>query len=233
MLTDEERQRIQDEERKRLLEEERYRADVRAELAKGNPSQPVNWRGSGWLIGALLALIAVGVLFAFRLFVAPATTTKTAGIQPEDPATTAPKSRIVPVTQNIASGNVTVQARGYTQYPINILQEMGNTTVSGAFSASGGNGNDIIGVIADESNFTNWINGHQTQVYWSTKGRETTGNFSVTLRPGTYHLAFSNKFSTFTAKQLSLDVRMTYHKTVPNTDLDLSVPPVRRTPVSQ
>jgi hypothetical protein len=110
---------------------------------------------------------------------------------------------------------------------------MGNTTVSGTFNASGGNGNDIIGVIADESNFSNWINGHQTQVYWSTKGRETTGNFSVTLRPGTYYLAFSNKFSTFTAKQLSLDVQMTYHKTVPNTDLDLSIPPVRGTPVSQ
>ena len=233
MLTDEERQRIQDEERKRLAEEERYRAEVRAELAKGNPSQSVNKRGSGWLIGAVVALIIAGLLFAFRLFEARATTTSTASIQHEEPANTTPKFRIVPITQKIASGNVTVQARGYTQYPISILPEMGNTNVSGTFNASGGNGNDIIGVIADESNFTNWINGHQTQVYWSTKGRETTGNFSVTLRPGTYYLAFSNKFSTFTAKQLSLDVQMTYHKTVPNTDLDLSIPPVRGTPVSQ
>jgi hypothetical protein len=223
---------LTDEERKRLAEEERYRAEVRAELEKGNASQPVNKRGSGWLIGAAVALIIVAVLFAFRLFVAPATT-QTADIQHEEPPNTPPKFRTVPITQKIASGNVTVQARSYTQYPISILPEMGSTTVSGSFNASGGNGNDIIGVIADESNFTNWINGHQTQVYWSTKGRETTGNLSITLRPGIYYLAFSNKFSTFTAKQLSLDVQMTYHKIVPNTDLDLSIPPVRRTPVSQ
>jgi hypothetical protein len=144
-----------------------------------------------------------------------------------------PKFRIVPVTQKIVSGNVTVQARGYTQYPISILPEMGNTTVSGTFNASGGNGNDIIGVITDESNFANWINGHQAQVFWETVGRQTSGNFELTLRPGTYYLTFSNRFSTFTAKQLSLDVQMTYHRTVPNTDLHLSIPPVRGTPVSQ
>jgi len=233
MLTDEERQRIQDEERKRLAEEEQYRAQVRANLAKANPSQPEKKKTSSWWFGAAVALIVAALLFTIRLWNAPVTTTRTQSVRQDSPVNVEPKFRIVPVTQKIVSGNVTLQAGAYAQYPISILPEMGNTRVSGTFNASGGNGNDIVGVIADESNFANWINGHQAQVFWQTAGRQTTGNFELTLRPGTYYLAFSNKFSTFTAKQLSLDAQMTYHKTIRNTDLDLNIPPVRGTPVSQ
>jgi hypothetical protein len=232
MLTDEERQRIQDEERKRLAEEE-YRAQVRAELAQGSPRQSARERNSGWLFALAITLIFVGMLIVVRPWNAPGTTSHTQSDQQESPVNAEPKFRIVPVTQKIASGTFTVRARSYAQYRISILPEVGKTTVAGTFNASGGNGNDILGVIADESNFTNWINGHQARVYWQTAGRQTTGSFELTLRPGTYYVAFSNRFSTFTAKQLSLDVQMTYHKTVPNTELDRSIPPVRGTPISQ
>ena len=57
-------------------------------------------------------------------------------------------------------------------------------TVKGTFNASGGTGNDIAAVVADEMNYTNWINGHQSQVFWSTQGKETTGNFELRLKPG-------------------------------------------------
>ena len=38
-------------------------------------------------------------------------------------------------------------------------------TITGNFNASGGSGNDIQAIIADEMNFTNWINGHQAGVF--------------------------------------------------------------------
>ena len=61
-------------------------------------------------------------------------------------------------------------------------------------------------------NYTNWINGHQSQVFWSTQGKETTGNFELRLKPGLYYLAFSNKFSAFTDKQVFLEASLNYKK---------------------
>jgi hypothetical protein len=84
--------------------------------------------------------------------------------------------------------------------------------VTGNFNASGGSGNDIQAVIADEENYTNWINGHQAQAFWTTQGRQTTGNIEARLKPGMYYLAFSNKFSAFTEKQVFLDVDLKYKK---------------------
>lgn len=84
--------------------------------------------------------------------------------------------------------------------------------IAGSFNASGGSGKDIQAVIADEENYANWINGHQAQVFWATQGKQTTGSMNVRLRPGTYYLASSNKFSAFTAKQVFLDTSLNYKK---------------------
>lgn len=89
---------------------------------------------------------------------------------------------------------------------------MVDPTVTGNFNASGGTGNDIMAVVADETNYTNWINGHQAKVFWGTPGKQTTGNFEVKLAPGTYYLAFSNRFSALTAKQVFLEVDLNYSK---------------------
>lgn len=122
------------------------------------------------------------------------------------------KTRYVPVSQKIATGQIIVRAKGYVQYRITITPEMLNPTVAGSFNASGGAGNDILAVIADEENYTNWINGHQAQVFWSTEGRQTTGNIAATLSPGVYYLAFSNRFSSFTGEQVFLEVDLNYKK---------------------
>jgi len=45
-----------------------------------------------------------------------------------------------------------------------------------------------------------------------TQAKETTGSMNVRLRPGMYYLAFSNKFSAFTAKQVFLDIDLNYKK---------------------
>jgi hypothetical protein len=116
------------------------------------------------------------------------------------------KTRYVPVNQKIATGQILVKANGYVQYRITITPDMVEPTVTGNFNASGGTGNDITAVIADEMNYMNWINGHQARVFWGTEGKQTTGTLEVRLRPGTYYLVFSNKFSALTDKQVFLEV---------------------------
>lgn len=206
MLTPEERQRIEDEERKRIAEEE-YRAEVRAKL-QVEPEKKTNWAP---------ALIGGGIALVIAFFVALPYLKKAPQAGGDDsPTATAqaapPQVHYVPVSQSIANGQVIVKAHSYVQYRLTITPEMNDPTVTGNFNASGGAGNDIEAVIADEPNYTNWVNGHQAQVLWSTGGKETTGNIIAKLQPGMYYLVFSNKFSAFTDKQVFLNVSLNYSK---------------------
>jgi hypothetical protein len=116
------------------------------------------------------------------------------------------------MSANIASGQVVVRHGSSVNYRITITPEMREPVVTGTFTASGGQGNDIAAAIADESGYTNWINGHQAQVFWSTQGKETTGSFEVRLKPGTYYLVFSNRFSAFTDKYVLLNATLNYQR---------------------
>lgn len=211
MLTPEERQRIEDEERKRIAEEQ-YRAEVRARFQQPQQYAPApveKPNRTPWILGIGAILIAGAV------FLSQSKTSGNGGA-PEAPAASAPtpvaKTRYVPATESIATGQIIVKAQGYVQYRFVITPEMVEPTVKGTFNASGGTGNDIAAVVADEMNYTNWINGHQSQVFWSTQGKETTGNFELRLKPGLYYLAFSNKFSAFTDKQVFLEANLNYKK---------------------
>jgi hypothetical protein len=125
----------------------------------------------------------------------------------------APKPRLTPMHQKIATGQVLVPAGQYVYYRIDIQPAMVEPTLKGNFVASGGEGNDITAVIADEMNYVNWINGHEAQVVWHTQGQQTVGNFELVLKPGTYYLAVSNKFSTISDKNVALEVDLSYqHK---------------------
>ena len=116
------------------------------------------------------------------------------------------------VTQKIATGEVVVKARGYVQYRFQITPEMRDTRISGSFNASGGSGNDVEAVIAAESEYMNWINGHQARVFYGTQGRKTTDNFDVRLGLGTYYFAVSNRFSALSDKYVFLNVDLNYSK---------------------
>ncbi|HXP71768.1 MAG TPA: hypothetical protein VOA88_21005 [Candidatus Dormibacteraeota bacterium] len=117
----------------------------------------------------------------------------------------------VPVTQKLFSGQLTVMKGGYVQQRIIIdTARMSNVRITGQFTASGGTGNDIQVVIAEESEYTNWINGHPAQALYST-GKITTGSFDVPItQSGIYYLAFSNKFSVFTDKSLFVESQLSY-----------------------
>jgi hypothetical protein len=210
MLTPEERQRIEEEERKRIAEEQ-YRAEVRSKL-KGESDEPDKQPNRlPWVIGIGVVLIVGAIIWA-NSNSRPKTDDGAPAAQVVAKPAPVAKTRYKPVNQKIATGQILVKANGYVQYRITITPEMTAATVTGSFNASGGSGNDITAVIADESNYTNWINGHQAKVFWGTEGKQTTGNFEVKLAPGMYYLVFNNKFSGFTDKQVFLEVDLNYQK---------------------
>lgn len=215
MLTPEERQRIEDEERKRHAEEQ-YRAEVRTKLQQPSastevPAPPKASNRIAWTLGVVAVVVLVLVLGVLTVSNSSSNRTKASNdsapvARAEIAAVPVPKTRYVPVTQKVATGQILVKANGYVQYRITITPDMVEPTVTGNFNAAGGTGNDITAVIADEMNYTNWINGHRARVFWGTEGKQTTGAFEVRLQPGTYYLVFSNKFSAFTDKQVFLEV---------------------------
>jgi hypothetical protein len=216
MLTTEDRQRIEEEERKRQAEEQ-YRAEVRAKLQQP-PSEeaPAPVKHSNrlvWILGIGLVVAIMALFISFPSKNRPKAGDDGAPVA-KSAASAAPvlKTRYVPVNQKLATGQIIVKAKVAVQYRITITPEMVEPTVTGTFNASGGSGNDIMAVITDETNYTNWINGHQAKVFWGTQGQQTTGNFELKLGPGTYYLAFSNKFSAVTDKQVFLEVDLNYKR---------------------
>lgn len=114
-----------------------------------------------------------------------------------------------PVTQKIFSGSIPVGAGQYQTWTLTIAPEMTNAQLVGSFRAVGGSGNDIQAVVADPGEFDNWINGHQARAYYSTE-RTTEGQINLRLGPGTYIIAFSNRFSAFTGKEVAADLELRY-----------------------
>jgi hypothetical protein len=216
MLTPKERQRIEDEERRRHAEAQ-YRTEVRAKLQPVAPPPmpdapaPVKSSNSVASIIGIAAVLGIAFFIISNPFSSSRAKNRDDGRAVAHAASapaplSVPKTQYVPVSKKIATGQILVKARGYVQYRITIEPEMVEPVLTGSFNASGGSGNDITAVIADEMNYTNWINGHQARVFWGTEGKQTTGTFKVRLRPGQYYLAFSNKFSAFADKQVFLEV---------------------------
>ena len=215
-LSPEDKQRIEEEEL-RLAAEERYRAEVRAKLR--SPAQRPSLLFLILGVGLLIVLIVSAILWSRTGAGGPPTKSSTnsgdtdaaqQAAKPSPLPPPVPKTRSVPVDQKIVSGQITLKARRFLQYRVTVTPEMVEPTLTGNFTASGGHSNDIMAVIADETNYTNWINGHQVRSFWSTQGRETTGSFEVHLSPGTYYLGISNKFSLFTDKQVLIQADLNY-----------------------
>jgi hypothetical protein len=203
MLTPEERQRIEAEEQKRITEEA-YRTEVRSRLS-GPTLTVVQKKWPSWrtVAGAILAL-AIVILVVTAL---PSNRTASGSFaSPLLPS----RARYIPVTQKVTDGQTVVKARGFVSYPLQITPDMRDAHVTGKFTAGGGSGNDIEVVLANEEEFTNWVNGHPARAYYSTNGKKTTDHFDVRLAPGSYVLAFSNKFSAITDKFVLADVDLNY-----------------------
>lgn len=114
-----------------------------------------------------------------------------------------------PVAQNVYSGQLKVAAIQCRYWNLTITPTMLNAHLIGSFQASGGLGNDIEVLIAEQAEFQNWLNGHPARTLYSS-GKVTAGKIDVPLSSGSYVLAFNNKFSLLSAKQVTVDISIQY-----------------------
>jgi hypothetical protein len=176
--------------------------DVRAaeqssfQVEKVPPSRSFRFSPLGaFMIGGLLVLLSVVYLQNSR----------------STPHGQSQRGILRPFTKKITSGTMTVEP-GQCRYLTFQVNQAGlvNARVVGAFQSAGGLGNDIQAVLAEQSEFQNWINGHPARVLYSSP-KTTTGKLDVPIvEPGVYVLGFSNKFSLLTAKNVSADVELQY-----------------------
>jgi hypothetical protein len=109
-----------------------------------------------------------------------------------------------PRVQNLISGPVTVPPGKI--YQVRFSVDTAPARVVGQFRAVGGTGNDTEAVVADEDSFENWSNGHPSKVLYSS-GRVTVGTVDAWIRkPGTYYVAFSNRSSVLSSKQVDANI---------------------------
>lgn len=121
------------------------------------------------------------------------------------------ESLLRPFSQTLASGRIIVQPGQcyYVRFRVGHASPV-SARVVGQFQAAGGYGNDIQAVIAEETEFQNWINGHAARVLYSTP-KTTTGSINLPItEPGTFCLAFSNRFSLVSAKTVTADIELRY-----------------------
>jgi len=145
------------------------------------------------VVVVVLLLVFVGIPFAFGLF-----GSSSGGLLPSQH------------TVNIVNGLITVGGHSYDDYEFTVPSGASSVRVSGPFTASGGGGNDINVYVMDQTDFTNWSNGHQASTYYNS-GQVTTGTVSASLPGGgTYYLVYDNSFSLLSSKNVQTTVNLTY-----------------------
>lgn len=171
----------------------------RARTSGSNPSKTL------WKTAAAIVIVLGAVFILARIY--------SSSVASQYSSSSNPIQAVLhpPVVTTIFSGELVVKAGQYRFWTVSISPQMANAQLYGSFHASGGSGNDIQAVIADESEFENWKNEHQARAYYST-GKTTNGQFSVRLPPGTYVVAFSNAFSILTDKEVSAQIHLRYLK---------------------
>jgi len=113
---------------------------------------------------------------------------------------------LVPASSKLFAGQLLIKAKGYATAKFTVDLGMQHFHVVGHFSASGGAGNDIQAVLADEDEFQNWINGHPAKVLYSTD-KVTIGKLDVgPLAPGRYVFALNNNFSAISDKYVLAEI---------------------------
>lgn len=130
---------------------------------------------------------------------------------PTPPSETATSPNVNTGSQPLYSGQIPIAAGRYWLVRFEVdPEQMPNARVQGSFYVGGGSGNDIQAVVAEEAEFLNWINGHPGSVLYASE-KITAGKIDVPIQSkGAYVLAFSNKFSLFSAKVVQADISLNY-----------------------
>lgn len=187
-------------------------------------AQPVkslrNYQPLAFVAGGLVVLMAVvwGVSLSVRKSLptpsrqsaaagsAPNRANFNASQSPPAPPEPVPVPQFVPIVQ----GNVIVPPRQIQYFKFTVPQVAQDAKVAGTFHAFGGSGNDIEAAIMTPFEFENWRNGHQARVYYDS-GQVTNGQIEADgIPPGTYILAFSNRTSVLSRKEVTAQVTLNY-----------------------
>jgi hypothetical protein len=180
-LTEAQKQRIEQEERARLAEEA-YRQEVRRNLASSQPLPvPVNQPANHTPLGVNLRSLFIGSFVVGVVFVVWRLAAGHGGAAPIAGGGQAFSLRETwePVTEQIVTGQFQVPAQSFRSWTINVLPGTRNFQVTGHYSAIGRSGNDIAAMVATEEQFQNWINGHESQIFYNSPGRVTTGEIDI------------------------------------------------------
>ena len=208
------------EEAKRMSEET-YRREVRSRMEQMDPVYtrpatsdfPPNAGSDGgirlWQVLALVT-VAVAITIVYMSYSYSASASRSTAQAAPARTLLAPRPVYVPMKESIASGQVVVQPGGWIYYRVHIKPGMRNPILSGSFNASGGSGNDVTAVVTTDSEFQNWINGHESRVLYSTHGHKTADSFNVSLPQGNIIFAISNKFSIVSSKTVLLNADLKY-----------------------
>lgn len=115
------------------------------------------------------------------------------------------------LSEPIVNQQFRVAPAGYAYYPFEVDgSRMHDAVVVGRFEAAGGNGNDIEVVVAQREGFLNWVNGHGGSILYAS-GKKTTGTVAVRVQEsGQYVVAFNNKFSLLTAKNVAANINLAF-----------------------
>lgn len=108
---------------------------------------------------------------------------------------------------------ITVPPGKILKWPLWVNPEWRNAKLVGKFQVEGGRGNDIEAIVTDKDGFTNWSNNQWFRPRtWYRSGRLTADSLSVALPAGHSVLAFDNRFSTFSNKAITLDLKIEYEQ---------------------
>jgi hypothetical protein len=103
-------------------------------------------------------------------------------------------------TAPLPASTFTVPAQQIVPVPIIVLWPQG-ATLEGTYSISGGRNDVDVSLVAPPST-----------VLVSSGRVSVTGQFRQKLAPGRYSIVFDNRFSTFTPKSISSDLKLVYYK---------------------
>ena len=147
-------------------------------------------------IPALVCLLAAVTTLILGCGILPDSTTT-----PPTPETPAPT--LVPQSHNLINATIVMSPDGYFDIEFSVDTEtMQNARVVGSFATSHNAGGDIEVMIMDDIAYTDWLDGHQINVNY-TSGNKTTADIDLSITTsGKYHLVFSNNDPELSSKHV-------------------------------
>lgn len=168
-----------------------------------SPKSPVRAAAGIVVLIALIAILVYGLSHHGRLV------RSGSGYQPSSGLSAAAGFQPRAVSVNLLSGSLDVNGSQMKWINFSVPPSATNARVTGNFSTFGGAGNDIQVIVTDSFDFENWRNNHTTRVLYNSL-KTTTGELTLYLQPGHYVLAFDNRFSAVSRKQVTGNIVLNY-----------------------